>query len=101
MANPSSQGPKFSEYGLRYYTNSLTKEEQKDLHKWRMKNDPDYKEKVKVDRLRKKAAAEKTKSKPAAKAKTTATPKKTTTTSKVRAGKGGAGVGGMFGVKNR
>ena len=58
MANP---GPKFTDYGLRAATGSLTKQEQKDLHNWRMKNDPDYKEKVKVDRLRKKAAAEKTK----------------------------------------
>ena len=39
----SSAGPRFSDYGLRRSTNSLTPEEIKAEHKWRMKNDLDYK----------------------------------------------------------
>jgi hypothetical protein len=105
MANPNNLGPKFSEYGLRYFTNSLTKQEEKDLHKWRLKNDPDYREKLKVERLYKKKAAKEVAAKKAP-AKKTSTTKKTTpkTTAKPKAsvprGRGG-GVGGMFGVKNR
>jgi len=81
-------GPILSEYGKRYYTNSLTKEEQKELHKQRMKNDPEYKEKVKVERLRKKASNN---------SKTTNTPKGGSTkvgTMKISRGAGG-GVGGI------
>ena len=92
MPNP---GPKFTDYGLRAVTGSLTKEEQKDLHKWRMKNDPDYREKVKVDRIRKKAATKKT---PAPKPKTSSASKPKTSNRSIRSG---AGLGGMFGVKNR
>ena len=47
-------GPKLSEYGKRYYTDSLTKQEQKDLHKWRMKNDADYKNQIARERIMKK-----------------------------------------------
>ena len=54
-ANKSTNGgPKLSEYGRRYYSDSLTKQEVNDLHKYRMKNDPEYKEKIKIERLRKK-----------------------------------------------
>ena len=101
MANP---GPKFTDYGLRAATGSLTKQEQKDLHNWRMKNDPDYKEKVKVDRIRKKAASEKPKNVPAKKVSSNAKVKpsvKNTTTPKVSIKIRGGGVGGMFNTKNR
>ena len=89
----STPGPKFSEYGLRYYTNSLTKEETRELHKWRMKNDPEYREKNKIDRLRKKAtASKKTPTKKTSTAKSKAT-------SKARGGtRGGAGLGSVPGM---
>ena len=51
-------GPKLSEYGKRYYTDSMTKQEQKDLHNWRMKNDPDYKNQIARERVTKKIAKE-------------------------------------------
>lgn len=38
-----SKGPTFTDYAQRRYTNDLTKEELKAEHKWRMKNDMDYK----------------------------------------------------------
>ena len=95
MANPSN-GPKLTDYGSRYYTDSLTKEEQKNLHKWRMKNDLDYKNQIKADRIRKKAAAEKAAAKKTSTSKkTTAKPKaaaKRSTTGRTgRVGRGGAG----------
>jgi hypothetical protein len=54
-----SSGPKFTDYGLRRATDSLTKAEKQAEHKWRMKNDLDYKNKMAI----KKAAAKKTASK--------------------------------------
>ena len=71
-----AEGPKLTEYGKRYYSDSLSKEEQKALHKWRMKNDLDYKNQIAIERKKKKAAAEKTKAKPKAKT-STAKPKVT------------------------
>ena len=47
-------GPKLSDYGRRYYSDSMTKQEQKELHKWRMKNDPDYKNQIARERVTKK-----------------------------------------------
>jgi hypothetical protein len=49
-------GPQFSDYGKRRVTGDLTKAEKAAEHKWRMKNDIDYKNKVAI----KKAAAKKT-----------------------------------------
>jgi len=39
-----SSGPKFTDYAQRRTTGDLTKEELKAEHKWRMKNDMDYKQ---------------------------------------------------------
>ena len=99
MANPSN-GPKLTDYGSRYYTDSLTKTEQKELHKWRMKNDPEYKDKVKSDRIRKKAAAQKASTKKTPTKKAPAKPAVKPKASVPRT-RGGSGMGGMFGVKNR
>lgn len=38
------KGPSFTDYGKRRVTGDLTKEELKAEHKWRMKNDMDYKQ---------------------------------------------------------
>jgi hypothetical protein len=37
----------------------MTKQEQKDLHNWRMKNDPDYKHQIAVERAAKKSTKKK------------------------------------------
>jgi len=42
----SGSGPRFTDYALRRATNGLTKEEMQAEHKWRMKNDLDYKNQV-------------------------------------------------------
>jgi hypothetical protein len=47
----SSKKIELSEYGKRYYTDSLTKQEAKDLHKWRMKNDLDYKNEMSIKKI--------------------------------------------------
>lgn len=100
MANPSN-GPKLTDYGSRYYTDSLTKTEQKELHKWRMKNDPDYKEKVKGDRLRKKSAAKKAPAKKTTPKPKPAAPKTRSVGRGGSAGRGGVGrAGGIGGGMN-
>lgn len=89
--------PQFTEYGKRYYSDSLSKEEQKALHKWRMKNDMDYKNQIAIERKKKKATAEKAKAKPKPKPKTATTKPKTSapksTTPRVTT-RGGMGVRG-------
>lgn len=52
-------GPKFSDYGQRYYTDSLSKQEKKDLHNWRMKYDSDYKNQISREKITKKLEKEK------------------------------------------
>ena len=54
-AQKATSGPKFTDYGLRRATNDLTKAEKQAEHKWRMKNDLDYKNQIAI----KKAAAKK------------------------------------------
>ena len=55
VAQKTTSGPKFTDYGLRRATNDLTKAEKQAEHKWRMKNDLDYKNQIAI----KKAAAKK------------------------------------------
>lgn len=82
----SNQNPRLTDYGARYYSDSLSKKEVAELHKWRMKNDPEYKDKVKSDILRKKITEPKT-----------STPK---TTPRSSGGNGGGGAGaGRGGVR--
>jgi hypothetical protein len=50
----SSDKIELSEYGKKYYTDSLTKQEAKDLHKWRMKNDLDYKNEMSIKKIKSK-----------------------------------------------
>ena len=85
------KGPKLTEYGERYYSDSLSKEEQKALHKWRMKNDLDYKNQIAIERKKKKTTTKKTKSS-AAKPKTTK-PKVSTKRPTTRSGMRGGGAG--------
>ena len=53
MPSGGGRGPQFSEYGLRRATNDLTKAEMQAEHKWRMKNDLDYKNQVARERAAK------------------------------------------------
>ena len=47
-AKKTPSGPKFTDYGLRRSTNSLTNIEKQAEHKWRMKNDLDYKHQIAI-----------------------------------------------------
>lgn len=49
-------GPKLSEEGLRHYTGTSTKEEAQALHKWRMKNDMEYKHEQAMEKLSRKGS---------------------------------------------
>ena len=51
----SGSGPRFTDYGLRRATNSLTKAEKQAEHKWRMKNDLDYKNQIAIEKAAKKS----------------------------------------------
>jgi hypothetical protein len=57
VAQKTTSGPKFTDYGLRRATNSLTKAEKLAEHKWRMKNDLDYKNQIAIQKAATKKAA--------------------------------------------
>jgi hypothetical protein len=48
----SGGSPKFTDYGLRRATNDLTKAEKAAEHKWRMKNDLDYKNEIAIKKAK-------------------------------------------------
>ena len=46
-----AKGPQFTDFGLRRATNDLTPDEAKAEHKWRMKNDIEYKHEQAVKKV--------------------------------------------------
>ena len=64
VAKKTTSGPQFTDYAKRRVTNNLTKAEKQAEHKWRMKNDLDYKNQIAIEKAAaKKAAAKKAASK--------------------------------------
>jgi hypothetical protein len=52
-------GPQFTDYAKRRVTNDLTKAEKQAEHKWRMKNDLDYKNEIAIKKAKAKPMAKK------------------------------------------
>lgn len=59
-------GPQFTDYARRRVTDDLTKAEKQAEHKWRMKNDLDYKNEIAIKKAKAKPMAKKAVPKPTA-----------------------------------